>query len=151
MRTVLPMTMTLAIAPASLAACTPRAGDAPGGAVDASPRPAGDVDASLSTPREETHKAGDARDQARASPTDPGAGDDLARLCKSVHDDYGDGTLSDYGRGVHPTSAWGRALVERASESMTPGRVIEAAVTSEKVAPVPAPCQSLFDDLDDLE
>lgn len=68
-----------------------------------------------------------------------------------MHDDYGDGTLSDYGRGVNPKSAWGRALVRRASESMTPGRVIEAAVTREKLAPVPAPCQSLFDDLEDLE
>ena len=74
---------------------------------------------------------------------------DLTKMCQSLHDDYGDGTLSDFFAGLEFSSSWGRALARRTRESTTPGRVLEAAAPRDES--LPAPCRRLFDDLDDLE
>jgi len=74
---------------------------------------------------------------------------ELAKMCQSLHDDYGDGTLSDFFSDLEITSAWARDLSKRAQASITPGRVLAAAAPQDTA--LPAPCRRLFEELDDLE
>ncbi len=74
---------------------------------------------------------------------------DLAKMCRSLHDDYGDGTLSDFFSGLKITSPWGKDLAARARASITPGRVLAAHAPSNTA--LPPECQRLFEELDDLE
>ena len=70
-------------------------------------------------------------------------------MCRSLHDDYGDGTLSDFFSELEITSRWGKDLAARARASITPGRVLAAHAPSNSA--LPPECQRLFEELDDLE
>ena len=99
------------------------------------------------------------KDAATAAPTVTGdeakaRGKDLDTLCHALHDDYGDGTLSDYYAKVTPATAWGRKIRERGNAADQPGRDLESAVADyrrETGSKAPAHCSALLDDLDDLE
>ena len=74
---------------------------------------------------------------------------ELTDMCRSLHDDYGDGTLSDFFSELEITSRWGKDLAARARASITPGRVLAAHAPSNSA--LPPECQRLFEELDDLE
>lgn len=76
---------------------------------------------------------------------------DLEALCAALHTDYGDGTLSDYFKGLALRDSWSRAVARRAEASITPGRVLERALAATAPTDVPPACQRLLADLDDLE
>ncbi|MFV8754671.1 hypothetical protein ACNOYE_29340 [Nannocystaceae bacterium ST9] len=79
---------------------------------------------------------------------------DLDLLCRALDHDYVDGTLSDYYAKLEPATAWGRERLREGEESITPGRLLEAAATAiaaDLDDPALAGCRKLFADLDDLE
>ena len=80
---------------------------------------------------------------------------DLEQLCAALDRDYGDGTLSDYYGKLVMRSDWGRRQKAAGDESITPGRLLEAAVAElsppgQIDARLPS-CARLLDYLDDVE
>jgi len=85
---------------------------------------------------------------------DPALLADLELLCAALRRDYVDGTLTDYYRGLRPTSARGEALLREGEETPRPGRVLQAAAREAGIAaedPAIPSCAALFAELDDLE
>lgn len=79
---------------------------------------------------------------------------DLELLCAALRRDYVDGTLTDYYGGLAPRTAFGQELRRRGEASMTPGRLLEAALRDMAKRPgdptTPA-CDALVGELDELE
>jgi hypothetical protein len=84
-----------------------------------------------------------------AAPRSAADSADLDVLCRALHDDYGDGTLSDSFARTRQATPLGRAVRARAEASDRPGRVLEDAVGGDTSA-LPS-CRALFGDLVDLE
>ncbi len=118
--------------------------------------PASEGSEPLSSPSPTAPSRVDAPTNSKPEPAPDQAGRiaDLDRLCRALDHDYVDGTLSDYYAKLEPGTEWGRERLREGEESMTPGRLLQAAATAiaaDLEAAELAGCRKLFDELDELE
>jgi hypothetical protein len=116
----------------------------------ASPRPTPDEVAAPPPPAAKS-------EPAKAAPTDPERADklrDLNTLCAALNDDYVDGTLSDYFKGVKVETDWGREVMKAGADADRPGRFLEEKIDSLSPKAEDATlsaCRELLDYIDEVE
>jgi hypothetical protein len=98
--------------------------------------------------------AGDPAPDRTADPERADKIADLDRLCAALNEDYVDGTLSDYFKGLTMKTQWGADVMAKGNDADQPGRFLETTIEtlSPKAADPGLPaCRKLLDYIDEVE